>query len=83
MFFNLYCHGKLDLKFFSMAGPRSGLEATRIVQKGCTHQRPKLPRKIMEPRVLEKGVLFSCRHICLGKQLLLQMNICCREVMQK
>ena len=35
----------------------------------------------MEPRVLGKGWL-SCRHICLGKQLLQQINICCQEVMQ-
>ena len=26
--------------------------------------------------------LFSCGHICFGKQLLPQISICCREVMQ-
>ena len=55
MFFNLYGHGKLDLSLF-MAGPISRLEARRFVQKRCTHQRPKLPRKIIEIRVLEKKV---------------------------
>ena len=32
-------------------------------------------------RFREKGS-FSCRHICLGKELLPQINISCREVMQ-
>ena len=42
-----------------MAGPKSKLEATRFVQKGVPIK-PKSPRKIIEPRVLEKKVcLFA------------------------
>ena len=37
-----------------MAGSKSRLEVTRFVQKSCTHLGPKLPRKIVETRVLEK-----------------------------
>ena len=54
-FFILYCHGKLDLSLF-MAGPKSRLEATRFVRIRCTHLWPKLPRKVIEPRVLETMV---------------------------
>ena len=79
--FNLYGHGKLDL--------RSGHgRAQKLVggNKIC-------PKKVYTPKAeiaeennrttsfREKGS-FSCRHICLGKQLLSQINICCREVMQ-
>ena len=39
-----------------MAGPKRRLEAAKFIQKRCTHPRPKLPRKIVEPRVLEKMV---------------------------
>ena len=57
--FYLYGHGKLDLK--SVHGrAESRLEATRFVQKRCTYLRPKSPRKIIEPRILEKKVcLFA------------------------
>ena len=51
MFFTLYGHGNLF-----MAGPKSRLETSTFVQKRCTHQRPKLPRKIIELRDLEKKV---------------------------
>ena len=37
--------------------------------------------KVLTTSFREKGS-FSCRHICLGKQLLPKINICCREVMQ-
>ena len=46
---------KLDLKFVR-GRDENMLEATRFVQKRCTHQKPKLPRKIIELRVLEKKV---------------------------
>ena len=65
-----------------MAVPKSVLEATRVVQRRCTYQRPKSPRKIIEPRVLEKKGLFVCGNTYLGKQLLLQINSCCQEVMK-
>ena len=65
-----------------MAGPKSVLEAKRFVQKRCTYQRPKSPRKVIEPRVLEKKGLFIYGHIYLCKQLLPQINSCCQEVMQ-
>ena len=57
-----------------MAGPTSKLEATRFVQKRCTYL-----AEIAEEKATsfgEKG-LFICRHIYLGKQLLLQINNCC------
>ena len=37
--------------------------------------------KILTTSFRENGS-FSCRHMCLGKQLLPQINVCCREVMQ-
>ena len=54
-FFLMYGHGKLDLKVVHGRAEKS-LEATRFVQKRCTHLRPKLSRKIVGPRVLEKKV---------------------------
>ena len=65
-----------------MAGLKSGLEATRFVQKRCTYLRPKSPTKIIKPRVLKKKGLFICGHIYLVKQLLPQTNNCCQEVLQ-
>ena len=57
--FDQYGHGKLNLKFVH-GRPKSRLEATRSVQKRCTYLRPKSPRKIIEPRVLEEKVcLFA------------------------
>ena len=59
LYFDLCGHGKLDLKFVH-SKVESRLEATRFVQKMCTYQRLKSPRKIIEPRVLEKNVcLFA------------------------
>ena len=53
--FLMYGHGKLDLKFVHGSG-KIGSASNKIRPKGVTHQRPKLPRKIVEPRVLEKRV---------------------------
>ena len=50
MFFYCMAVESWTLSLF-MAGPKSKLEATRFVHKRCTHLRPKLPRKIVEPRV--------------------------------
>ena len=59
MSFIPYGHGKLDLKFVH-GRAETRLEATRFVQKRCIHLRPKLPRKIAEPRILErKACLFA------------------------
>ena len=55
LYFDLYGHGKLNLKFVH-GRAKSRLEATRFVQKRCTFLRPKSPKKIIEPRVLEKKV---------------------------
>ena len=80
-FFNLYGHGKLEFKFVhGRAGKQVG--GHKICPKRCTHQMPKLQKKMIEPRVFREKSSFSCRHICLGKQLLPQINICCREVMR-
>ena len=76
-----------------MAGPKSRLkhgghrfgsrlEATRFVRKRCTHLRPKLQRKNSRTTSFGENGLFSCGRSYFGKQLLPQINICCREVMQ-
>ena len=64
-----------------LAGPKSRLEAARFVQKGVHIRGRNCPGNNRTRSFREKGS-FSCRHICFGKQLLLQINICCRKVMQ-
>ena len=64
-----------------MAGPEKCVRSNKICAKWCTYHRPKSPRKIIEPRVLEEKVcLFADIYLC--KQLLPQINSCCQEVMQ-
>ena len=53
LYFDLYGHRKLDLKFVH-GKQKSVLEATRFVQTCSAYQRPKSPRKVIEPLVLEK-----------------------------
>ena len=62
MLSHIFIYMAMESKTLSlfMAGPKSRLEGTRFIQKRCTYLRPKSPRKIMEPRVLEKKVcLFA------------------------
>ena len=61
-----------------MAGPKSVLEATRLVQTRCKYQRPKSPRKIIEPRALEKKVRLFADTFAVAptnKQLLSSRNV--------
>ena len=51
----LYGHGMLDLKFVH-GGAEKRVGSNKVCPKRCTHLRPKLPRKLIEPRVLEKMV---------------------------
>ena len=48
LYFDLYGHGKLDLEFVNGMVEKC-VGATGFVKKRCTYQRPKSPRKIMEP----------------------------------
>ena len=52
LYLDLYGHGKLDLMFVH----RGVGWSSKICPKKCTYLRPKLPRKIIEPRALEKNV---------------------------
>ena len=81
VFFYLYGHGKLDLKFVDGRAENVDWRQEDLSKKAYTSE-AETPRKIIELRVLEKKGSFSYRHICLDKQLLPQINICCREVMQ-
>ena len=64
-----------------MAGPKSRVEAKRFVQKVYTPEAETAEKSNRTTSFRETGS-FSCRHICLGRQLLPQINICCRKVMQ-
>ena len=51
LYFGLYGHGKLDLKFVHGRAEKS-VGSNKI----CSYPRPKSLRKIIEPRVLKKKV---------------------------
>ena len=65
-----------------MAGPKIRLEATRLVQKKVYTSEAEISEENSRTTSFGENGLFSCRHICFGKQLLPQINIYCREVMQ-
>ena len=75
LYFDLYGHGKLDLKFI-MAGSNSKSEATKFVQKRCTYLAEIAEENNRTTSFGEKGFCI-CRHIYLGKQLSPLINNCC------
>ena len=80
-FFILYRHGSETLSLF-MAGPESRLEATRFIKKSVYISEAEIAEENSGTTSFGENGLFSCGHICFGKQLLPQINICCREVKQ-
>ena len=76
LYFDLYGHGKLDLKFV-----HGKLEVTRFIQKRCTYLAEIAEENNRITSFGENG-LFIRKHIYLGKQLLPQINNCCLEVLQ-
>ena len=79
MFFLMFCFflntvwsWKVRPQVCSWRGSKSVSEAPRFVHKGCTHVKPKLPRKLVGPRVLEKMV-------CLVEDTLALVNSCYRK----
>ena len=77
----MYGHGKLDLKF--VHGRTKKLVGSNKVcpEKVYTSKAEIAEEKSRTTSFGENG-LFSCERICFGKQLLLQINIYCQEVMQ-
>ena len=65
-----------------MAGPKSRLEATRFVQKMVYTSVAEIAEENSRTTSFGDDGLFSCGHICSGKQLLPQINNCCREMIQ-
>ena len=65
-----------------MAGPKSRLEVTGFVQKKVYTSETEISEKNSRTTSFGENGLFSCGHISFCKQLLPQINICCREVMQ-
>ena len=65
-----------------MIGPKGRLEATRFVQKKVYISKAEIAEENNRTTSSGEKGLFICGHIYLGKQLLLQINSCCQEVLQ-
>ena len=48
LYFDLYGHGKLDLKIVHVRAEKC-VGSNKDLSKKCTYQRPKSPRKVIEP----------------------------------
>ena len=79
-FFNLYCNGKLDLKFVHGRAEKY-VGGNKICPKKV-HTSEAETAEENNRTSFRKKVSFRCRHISLSEQFLLQINICCRAVMQ-
>ena len=76
----MYGHGKLDLKFVHGRAENRGWKKQDL-SINCVHIVEIVEENKRTTRFGEKG-LFICGYIYFGKQLLPQINVCCREVMQ-
>ena len=81
MFFILYGHEKLDLKDCSWQGRKVDWKRQGLSKKVYTSKAEIAEENSRTTSFGENG-LFSCGHVCFGKQLLPQMNICCRKAMK-
>ena len=81
MFFILYDHGKLDLKFVPRKGRKVAWKQKGLFKKVYTSEAEIADENNRTTSFGENG-LFSCGHICFGKQLPPKINICCGEAMQ-
>ena len=79
--FYLPGHGKLDLEFVH-GGVEKCVGSSRICPKKGVHITGKIVEENNRTMSFREKGLFVSGHIYLGKQLLLQINSCCQEVMQ-
>ena len=81
LFLSLYGHEKLDLKFVH-GGAEKKVEGNKICPKRVYISEAEIAEESNGTTSFREKGSFGCRHICLGKQWLPQINIYCREVMQ-
>ena len=65
-----------------MAGPKIEVGSNKICPKRLYTSEVEIAEENNRTTSFGEKGLFICGHIYFGKQLLLQINICCREVMQ-
>ena len=80
-FFKLYGRGKLDLKLVHGMAEKQ-VRGKKISPRKVHTSEAEIAEENNKTASFRENDMFICRHICLGKQLLPQINICCREVMQ-
>ena len=80
MVFILYGQGKLDLKFL-YGRAKKWFGSNKVCPNNVYTSEAEIPEENSRPRGLEKMVCLVTE-TCFGKQLLLQINICCWEMMQ-
>ena len=81
LYLDLYGHEKLDLEFVH-GRPKSVLEAKICLQQKVYISEAEIAEKNNRTMSFGEKDLFICGHLYLCKQLLLQINSCCHEVMQ-
>ena len=80
LYFDLYNHGKLDLKFVHGRAEKC-VRSNKICSKRVYISEAEITEESNRTTSLGEKGLFICGHIYLGKQLLPQINSCCQEVM--
>ena len=77
----LHGHGPLDLKFVYDGGEK-WVASNKVCPKKVYISDAETAEEIRRATSFGENSLFNCGHISFGKQLLLQINFCCQEVMQ-
>ena len=80
LYFDVYCHGKLDLKFVHGRAEKC-VGSNKICSQKVYISEAEIAEESNRTTSFGKKGLSICRHVDLGKQLLLRINSCCQEVM--